>query len=218
MTIRILIVDDQVIVRKGLKTIIAAEPTMEVVGEAKDGQEAIRQVESLHPDVILMDLLLSHQEGIGVIAKIKHIQPAIKIMILTIVEDNARINAAIEAGANGYLLKDADGKSLLQAIEAVQRDEMPLHPRVAHHLFKRGTRKVDANGHKPLTEREKEVLQLVARGLSNKVIAQNLCVSEGTVKIHLSNIMSKLSVSSRTEAAVRASQDGLIEPFTSSLA
>lgn len=212
MKTRILVVDDQIIVRQGLKMIITAEPTMQVVGEAKDGQEAIRQVESLRPDVVLMDLPLSPEEGMGVIAKIKHIQPAIKVIILTIVEDSARINAAIEAGADGYLLKDADSKSLLQAIEAVQRNEMPLHPRVAHHLFKSGLKKTDLNGHKSLTEREKEVLQLVAKGLSNKIIAQTLSVSEGTIKIHLSNIMDKLSVSSRTEAAVRASQAGLITP------
>lgn len=210
MTIRILVVDNQMIVRKGIKTIIGDEPTMQVVGEAKNGQEAIYQVEDLHPDVVLMDLLLSPEESIEVIAKLKDIQPTIKIIILTIFEDHTWINAVIKAGADGYLLKDADGKSLLEAIAAVQRNEMPLHPRVAHYLFKDGTRTVNTNGHKPLTEREKEVLQLVAKGLSNRVIAQTLNVSEGTIKVHLSNIMSKMSVSSRTEAAIRASQGGLI--------
>ena len=210
MKIRILIVDDQVVVRKGIKMIIATEPTMQIIGEAKDGQEAIHQVESLCPDVILMDLLLSHEESVEVIAKIKHIQPTIKVIILTIFEDKARINAVIKAGADGYLLKEADGRSLLQAIEAVRRNEMPLHPRIAYHLFKNRAKNGHSNGQKPLTEREKEVLQLVAKGLSNKIIAQSLSVSEGTVKIHLSNIMSKLKVSSRTAAAVRASQVGLL--------
>jgi DNA-binding NarL/FixJ family response regulator len=210
MQIRVLIVDDHIVVRKGIRMIVETEPTMRIIGEAKDGQEAVRQVKGLRPDVILMDLVLPQEDGIEAIIKIRRIDPNVKIIVLTTFEDSIRINAAMEAGADGYLLKDADGEVLLQAIQAVRQGDMPLHPRVARQLFKGMTQQVDANGNGHLTEREKEVLQLVTRGMSNKAVAQVLHLSEGTVKVHISNILGKLNVSSRTEAAVRASQMGLV--------
>ncbi len=208
--IRILIVDDHDVVRKGIQMIVSTEPTIQVVGEAKDGQEAVRQAKSLQPDIILMDLVMPQGDGIEAIAEIKHDYPQIKIIALTTFEDNVRINGAMEAGVDGYLLKDADGEVLLQAIQAAYRGDMPLHPRVARHLFRGMTSHCDTNGDEYLTEREKEVLRLMTRGLSNKDIGQALNLSEGTVKIHVSSILGKLSVSSRTEAAVRAVQMGLV--------
>jgi RNA polymerase sigma factor (sigma-70 family) len=210
MQIRVLIVDDHAVVRKGIQMIVETEPSMRVVGEAKDGQEAVRQVKSLHPDVVLMDLVMPQEDGIKATAQIKRDCPHVKVIVLTTFEDNVRINSAMEAGADGYLLKDADGEALLQAIQAAQRGDMPLHPRVARHLFSNGLKQAETNELERLTEREKEVLQLVAKGLSNKAVAQALNVSEGTIKVHLSNILGKLCVSSRTEAAVWASQAGLI--------
>lgn len=208
--IRVLVVDDHVVVRKGIQMIVGTEPTIEIIGEATDGQEAVRLVKSLQPDVVLMDLILSQEDGIEAIGEIKHDCPTIKIVVLTTFEDNIRIHAAMEAGADGYLLKDSDGEALLQAIQGVHQGQMPLHPRVARHLFRGRLTQVDKNRLDCLTEREKEVLQLVATGSSNKMVAQALNLSIGTVKVHLRNILRKLSVYSRTEAAVWASQVGLI--------
>lgn len=208
--IRVLVVDDHTVVRKGIEMLVGTEPTIQIIGEAKDGQTAIQRAKNLRPDVILMDLVLPQADGIEAITWIKRDCPSVKIIVLTTFEDNIRINAALEAGADGYLLKDADGEALLQAIQAVQRGDMPLHPRVARYLFKAGLKPVEINGTERLTGREKEVLQLVAKGLSNKEVAHNLSLSEGTVKLHLSHILGKLSMSSRTEAAVWASQAGLV--------
>jgi NarL family two-component system response regulator LiaR len=208
---RVLIVDDHAIVRKGIWMFLSTEPSIQMVGEAVDGQDAIGKAKSLRPDVILMDLVMPNGDGIEAIAKIKRCTPNVKIVVLTTFGDEARVNAAIEAGADGYLLKDADGEVLLQAIHAVQEEDMPLHPRVARHLVKGDVarhRNTNRAGH--LTDREKDVLRLMVKGLSNKGIAQDLNLSEGTVKVHVSNILSKLNVSSRTEAAVRAIQMGLI--------
>jgi len=208
--IRVLIVDDHVVVRKGLQMIANTEPTIKVVGEAKNGQQAIDQMEQLQPDVILMDIVMPGEDGISVAGKIKNDHPNVKIIVLTTFEDDKKIDAAMEVGADGYLLKDADGESLLQAIQAVQRGEMPLHPRVARYLFRGEPMHTDNNKIKLLTEREKEVLHFVAKGWSNKEVANTLSLTEGTVKVHVSNILGKLSVSSRTEAAVLAAQVGLV--------
>ncbi|MBI1877468.1 MAG: response regulator transcription factor [Chloroflexi bacterium] len=208
--IRVLIVDDHAVVRLGIQMMISTEPTIKVVGEAKDGQDAIRQVKHLQPDIVLMDLVMPQGDGTEAIAEIKRDCPNIKIIVLTTFDDKTKINAAMIAGADGYLLKDADGEALLQAIQAVQQGEMPLHPRIAHHLIRGVANPIDANGIDHLTEREKEILQLVAKGLSNKIVAEGLNLSEGTVKIHVSNILAKLRVSSRIEAALWAMQKGLV--------
>jgi NarL family two-component system response regulator LiaR len=209
---RVLIVDDHAVVRKGIQMFLATEPSIQVIGEAGDGQEAIRKATNLQPDVILMDLVMPQGNGIQAIAKIKRRVPNVKIIVLTTFKDQARVNAAIQAGADGYLLKDADGEALLQAIHAVQQGDVPLHPHVARHLVSSITKQQDVNGIGCLTEREKEVLRLVAKGLSNKAVAQALNLCEGTVRVHVSNILGKLGASSRTEAAVRALQVGLISP------
>jgi len=209
--IRVLIVDDHVVVRKGIQMFLGIEPSVQVIGEAVDGQEAVHKAKSLKPDVILMDLVMPGRDGIEAIADIKHSIPHVKIIVLTTFQDEARVNAAIEAGADGYLLKDADGDELIQAIHTVRQGDMPLHPHVARHLV-RGTAKYEEGGAGPLTKRQKEVLQLVARGLNNKSVAQDLNISEGTVKVHISNILSRLNVSCRTEAAVWAIRTGLISP------
>jgi len=210
--IRILIVDDHAVVLKGLQMIMNTEPTIQVVGEAKNGHEAVSQVKNLQPDIVLMDLVMPQVDGLEAMVEIKHEYPNVKIIVLTTFEDDARIRSAMEVGADGYLLKDADGESLLQAIHAVQRGDMPLHPRVARNLFRNGTGHIDTNGIGRLTEREKEVLLLVAKGLSNREVAQTLNLSEGTIKVHVSNILGKLNFSSRTEAAVWAAKVGLVAP------
>jgi DNA-binding NarL/FixJ family response regulator len=211
--IRVFVVDDHIVVRKGIRMIVDTEPSIQIVGEAENGQSAIRQVKSLQPDVVLMDLVMPGDGGIEAIAEIKRDHPHIKIIALTTFEDADRINAAMEAGADGYLLKDADGEALLQAIQAAQRGDMPLHPRIARYLFTGATKDIDTEDSvECLTEREKEVLKLVAKGWSNKDVAQVLNLSEGTVKVHVSNILGKLNLSSRTEAAVWAVRIGLIVP------
>lgn len=212
----VLIVDDHVVVRKGIQMIVATEPDLRVVGEARDGQEAIELAQELQPDVILMDLEMPRKNGIDAIARIKSSCPPIKMLVLTITEDDEKVEAALEAGADGYLLKDAEGESLLRAIKAVKEDEMPLHPRVARVLFKEGKNgepsAEQVNG--LLTDREKDVLQLVARGLSNKGVADALSLSIGTIKVHMSSILNKLNVNNRTEAAVLAAQAGMISVVT----
>ena len=208
---RLLIVDDHAVVRKGIQMIVSTEPSIEVVGETGTGQEAIRLAKSLHPDVILMDLMLPECDGIQATAEIKRTTPDIKIIILTTFGDEARVNAAMEAGADGYLLKDADdGEMLLSAIQSVQLDHLPIHPQVTRHLLRTTAASPYINGIKHLTEREKEVLQLMATGLSNKDMAQALNLTKGTVKIHVSHILSKLQASSRTEAVIHALEKGLI--------
>jgi DNA-binding NarL/FixJ family response regulator len=208
---RLLIVDDHAVVRKGIQMIVSTEPSIEVVAETGTGQEAIRLAKSLHPDVILMDLMLPECDGIQATAEIKRTTPDIKIIILTTFGDEARVNAAMEAGADGYLLKDADdGEMLLSAIQSVQQDHLPIHPQVTRHLLRTTAASPYLNRIKHLTEREKEVLQLMATGLSNKDMAQVLNLTKGTVKIHVSHILSKLQASSRTEAVIHALEKGLI--------
>jgi DNA-binding NarL/FixJ family response regulator len=189
---------------------LETDPSIQIVGEAEDCQDAVRKATSLQPDVILMDLVMPHGDGIEAIAEIKRHNPDLKIVVLTTFGDESRVGAAMEAGANGYLLKDADGGALLQAVHAVRQGDMPIHPRVAQYIVRNFAKHNGTNGNKSLTEREKEILQLVSQGLSNKAIAQILSLSAGTVKVHVSNILEKLGVSNRTEASVLALQMGLI--------
>jgi DNA-binding NarL/FixJ family response regulator len=208
--IRVLIADDHTVVRKGIKILMGVEPAIEVVGEAKNGCEAVFLAQILRPDVILMDLVMPQEDGIEAIAQIKRDYPYIKIIVLTTFEDEFRVQAAFEAGADGYLLKDADGEALLQAVQSAQQGGMPLHPNIARHLFRGKTGPIHINKAVCLTDREQEVLQLVTKGLGNKDVAQTLHLSIGTVKIHVSNILNKLNVASRIEAAMWAVQMGLI--------
>jgi DNA-binding NarL/FixJ family response regulator len=210
--IRVLVVDDHMVVRTGIQMLFNTEPAIQVVGEAKNGREAIYLAQILQPDIILMDLVMPEKNGIEAITQIKRDSPGIKILVLTTFEDGARITAALEAGADGYQLKDADGEALLHAIQATQIGDMPLHPRITRNLFKfKATREdIYISRVNYLTEREREVLKLITQGLGNKDVAQILNLTKGTVKIHVSNILSKLNVSSRIEAALLAVQAGLV--------
>jgi NarL family two-component system response regulator LiaR len=209
---RVLIVDDHIVVRRGIQMFLDTDPLIQIAGEAENGRDAIRKAKALQPDVILMDLVMPNSDGIEAIAKIKRLIPDVKIIVLTTFGDEPRARAAMKGGADGYLLKDADGEALLQAIHGVQRGDMPIHPSVAPHLIRNHTESHGTGGIGNLTEREKQVLRLVAQGLSNKAIAEALNLSPGTVKVHVSNIIGKLGVSSRTEACVLALRSGLIPP------
>ncbi len=213
---KVLIVDDHYFVRKGIEMFLEAESSIQVVGEAGNEQEAVRQAKELQPDVILMDLSMSQGDGVTATATIKRQFSHIKIIILTMHEHETKvIEAMVEAGADGYLLKEEGEDGLLQAIESVQQGDVPLHPRIARHLIKGAAGQAKGtNGIANLTKREKQVLQLLSKGLNNKEIAEALSVSSGTAKIHVSHILDKLNVSSRTEAAVQAIQLGLIRMNT----
>lgn len=202
---KLLIVDDHTVVRKGIQMIVSTEPSINVVGEAIDSQDAFEQVKALQPDIVLMDLVMPGG-GLKAITKIKKIFPTTKILVLTTYIDDEKVSKAISAGADGYLLKEVDGQGLLNAIDQVQQGGMPLHPRAVTYLFKGDRSKNSAPTAEitPLTRRELEVLELVSQGLSNKEIGEILNLSVGTIKVHVSNILSKLNVNSRTEAAVRA--------------
>jgi DNA-binding NarL/FixJ family response regulator len=209
---RVLIVDDHAVVRKGILMFLKTEPTIEIIGEAEDGHDALRQAKNLQPDVILMDLVMADGDGIEAITEIKNYLPKIKIIVLTTFNDESKFNAAMRAGADGYLLKDADGEALLHAIDAVKRGDLPLHSAVTRYLIRGATKTSNEASNGQLTGREQEVLTLIAKGMSNQTIAQILHLSKGTVKVHVSNILGKLQATSRTEAAMAALQKGLISP------
>jgi NarL family two-component system response regulator LiaR len=211
-TIRILIVDDHAIVREGLRTLIASEPRMELVGEAADGVEAVSLARSLKPDVILMDLLMPRKDGLEAIDEIKQENPDVSILILTSFAEEDKVFPAIRAGALGYLLKDSSPQQLLQAIHDVSRGESSLHPSIALKLVREISQPSDLPPAKhPLTEREVDVLKLVAQGLTNQEIADRLVISEWTVRTHVRNILGKLHLANRTQAALYALREGLAE-------
>lgn len=212
---RLLIVDDHAIVRQGVSMFLKTEPSIQIVGEAEDSQDAIDKAKSLSPDVILMDLVMPGEDGTTAIAELKRCSPEVKIIVLTTFDDEQKFQAAMQAGADGYILKDADGEALLQSIQAVRRGDVPLHPKVTRYLVKNIHQPMNLNGNGHLTHREKEVLALVVKGLSNQAVAEALHLSRGTVKVHVSNILSKLRATSRTEAAMLAIQMGLISPVES---
>ena len=203
--IRVLLVDDHAVVRRGLLGFFELLDDLEVVGEAEDGRRAVELVEELMPDVVLMDLLMPVMDGIAATAEIKARFPDVEVVALTSFIEEERVTAALEAGATGYLLKDADADDVAIAVRRAHAGEVHLDPQVARMLANRiRTRRDDAPPHEPLTEREREVLALVAKGHSNKEIATLLDITERTARTHVSNILGKLDLASRTQAALWA--------------
>jgi NarL family two-component system response regulator LiaR len=210
--IRVLVADDHAIVRKGICALLSTEEGIEVVGEAADGQRAIEQVERLRPDVVLMDLVMPGVDGLAATRRISADWPETRILVLTSFAGVDKIMPAIKAGALGYLLKDSDPEVLVDSIRQVFCGNSSLHPSVARALLEEVARPLDssANGRlmEPLTEREAEVLRFVARGWCNQEIADALTISEATVRAHVSHILAKLDLASRTQAAIYALRMG----------
>ena len=212
-SIRVLIADDHAVVREGLRALIEAKPDMELIGEAEDGVQAVLLARSLKPDVILLDLMMPRMDGIQAISEIKRENPAARILVLTSFAENDKVFPAIKAGALGYLLKDSSSQALIQAIRDIHRGESSLHPTIARKLLQEIARPVDLQpAPEALTAREMEVLGLIAQGLSNQEIADRISVSEPTVRAHVSRILGKLHLASRTQAALYAVREGLTDP------
>jgi two-component system, NarL family, response regulator LiaR len=211
--IRVLIADDHAVVREGLRGFLALQDDVEVVGEAADGQEAVAAVERLVPDVALVDLVMPRVDGVEAIRRIRAVAPSTRIIVLTSFTDEDKMLPAVRAGAVGYLLKDVEPRELVSAIRTVNDGETLLHPAVVRELVREvaGARRAPAADN-PLTAREREVLGLIARGRANKAIAFELGVAEKTVKTHVSNILAKLGVTDRTQAALYAVREGLVDP------
>jgi NarL family two-component system response regulator LiaR len=208
--IRVLIADDHAVVREGLRLLINSEPGMEVVGQAADGVEAVLAARSLQPDVILLDLVMPRKNGIEAISEIRQEKPTARILVLTSFAEDDKVFPAIKAGALGYLLKDSSPNELLQALRDTYRGESSLHPTIARKLIRELNQPSDLPpAAEPLTEREVEVLKLVAQGLPNQEIAEKLSLSERTVRSHVSNILDKLHLANRTQAALYAVREGL---------
>ena len=213
--IRVVLADDQALFREGLRTLLSTRPEVEVIGEAANGQEAVSLVARLHPDVVLMDLQMPVMDGIRATAHIRQHWPAIPILALTTFDDDANLFGALRAGAAGYLLKDVSSETLLSAITAAARGEAFLQSTVTGRVVAAFARLMESGGPRaealvlPLSPREREILALLGTGASNKEIADRLCLAEGTVKNHVTNILTKLDVRDRTQAALRARQLGL---------
>jgi NarL family two-component system response regulator LiaR len=209
-SIRVLVVDDHAIIRKGIRALLATEPDIEMVGEAENGREAVSQVKSLRPDVILMDLVMPEVDGIEAIRRITARQPEAHILVLTSFATNEKVFPAIKAGALGYLLKDSEPEVLVQAIRQAHRGESSLHPTIARKLLEELSPPSERSPTtRQLVEREAEVLRWVAQARSNREIAERLVISEAEVRSHISNILSKLHLVSRTQAVLYALQEGL---------
>ena len=208
--IRVLVVDDHLVVRTGIRALLSPEPDIAVVGEARDGAEAVAEALRLEPDVILMDLVMPQMDGIAAIERILSNQPSARILVLTSFEADDKIFPAIRAGALGYTLKDFGPAELVRAIERVYRGESSLHPAIARKVLQELMQPPKRPPTvEPLTEREVAVLRLIAHGQSNQEIASALGIGEGTVRVHVSNILSKLHLASRTQAALYALREGL---------
>jgi two-component system NarL family response regulator len=214
--IRVLIVDDHALFRKGLELVLAAEPDLEIVGEASEGLEAIDRAADLQPDVVLMDVRMPGVGGIEATRRIRNAQPSTRVVMLTVSEDEEDLFASVRAGATGYLLKEVSIDEVANAVRAVARGQALVTPSMASKLlgeFNVLSRRIDAqHGAAPrLTDREVEVLRLVAKGMSNKDIASELVIAENTVKNHVRNILEKLQLKSRMEAAMYAVREKLVD-------
>jgi NarL family two-component system response regulator LiaR len=208
--IRVFVAEDHAIVRKGVCALLTLEPGIEVVGEASNGREAVRGIESSQPDVILMDLVMPEMDGIEAIQQVMARQPEARILVLTSFATDDKVFPAIKAGALGYLLKDSEPRDVVDAIRQVHRGESSLHPRIARKLMQELSRPSEQPPTAdPLTEREIEVLRLVAQGKNNRDIAEDLAITEGTVRVHVSSILGKLHLASRTQATLYALRQGL---------
>ncbi|TFG47404.1 MAG: response regulator transcription factor [Anaerolineales bacterium] len=208
--IQILIVDDHAVVRKGVRALLATEPSIEIIGEAGDGEQALQLYQELKPDLLLLDLLMPKMNGVEVIKSVKKIDKGAKILVLTSFAADDQVFPAIKAGALGYLLKDTEPDDLVSAIQQVFLGESSLSPIVARMLldeiFQSGEKPISPD---PLTKREIEVLQVLAKGKSNREIGSILSISETTVRSHVSNILAKLHLASRMEAALYAIKEGV---------
>jgi DNA-binding NarL/FixJ family response regulator len=193
-----------------MKLYLQYDPNIEIVGEASNGREGVDQVERLHPDVVIMDLLMPVMDGISAIREIKTRFPDVEVLALTSVLEDRKVIDAMQAGAMGYLLKDTDATALTEAIHATARGEVRLHPEAARRLVREVQSPSAHELGEPLTPREQETLRLLAQGASNKGIARELGVEERTAKAHVSNLMAKLGVKSRTQAALYAMREGLV--------
>ena len=214
--IRVLIADDQSLFREGLRTLLSTRTEVEVVAEAANGREALAQVETSAPDVILMDLRMPVMDGIMATAQIRQRWPEIPVLVLTTFDDDASLFGALRAGAAGYLLKDVSSETLFSAISAAARGEAFLQSTVTGRVVAAFAKMLEPGGPRaealvlPLSPREREILALLGSGASNKEIADRLCLAEGTVKNHVTNVLTKLDVRDRTQAALRARQLGIV--------
>ena len=215
MSIKVLIVDDHEMVRDGLSVMMEREEDFTVVGEAQNGLEAVEKTKALNPDVVLMDLRMPDMDGVEAMRQIRAVQDDVKFLVRTTYDSDEYIFDAIEAGAKGYLLKDTSREELFRAVRTVNRGESLIEPAVVSRLLDRLTELSHRAAHGPehgaLSEREVEVLQLMARGSANKQIASDLSITESTVKTHVANIFQKLEVSHRTEAVTKAISQGIIK-------
>ena len=218
MTIRVLLVDDQPLLRTGFRLILQTEPDIEVVGEAADGQVALAQARALHPDVVLMDIRMPRMDGVEATRRLAELDAAPRVLVLTTYDLDEYVVESLRAGASGFLLKDVPAEDLVDAVRVVHRGEAVVAPRVTRRLLDRFARQLPAATAAPatplpsLTEREHQVLLLVARGLSNAEIAAELVLSETTVKTHVSNVLMKLGLRDRVQAVVLAYERGLVTP------
>jgi NarL family two-component system response regulator LiaR len=217
ISIRVLIADDHEIVRKGIRALLEAQSDIQVIGEARDGAEAIAQTQALQPDVILMDLVMPKLDGIEATKQITAKQPGTRVLVLTSFAADDKAFPAIKAGALGYLLKDSGPRELVQAIHQVYRGEPSLAPIIARKLLSELSTSTTARSHSgrpmttdPLSVRELDTLRLIAQGKNNRDIAQELSITEMTVRSHVSNILGKLHLASRTQAALYALKEGIV--------
>jgi DNA-binding NarL/FixJ family response regulator len=209
--IRVLVADDHAVVREGLRTFLSLQDGIEVVGEAGDGEAAVREAEIRRPDVILMDLVMPRLDGVGAMRELRRRMPECRVIVLTSYAQDDRLLPAIQAGAAGYLLKDAEPREIARAVRAAHAGEALLAPAIAARLVAAIAQPAGARPTQRLTPREREVLALIGRGLPNKRIARELGVSEKTVKTHVGHVLAKLGVTDRTQAALHAVREGLTD-------
>ena len=213
--IKVLIVDDHQVVRQGLRTFLELQEDVLVVGEAEDGETAVEMVRQLNPNVVLMDLVMPRLDGVSATRQVKSLGTEAKVIALTSFTEDDKVFPAIQAGASSYLLKDVSPDNLVEAIRAVHRGEARLHPDIARKLMEQIAQQASPARESrldDLTEREREVTNLVAKGCSNQEIANELVISEKTVKTHVSNILGKLQLEDRTQLAIYAIKKGLVNP------